>query len=66
MPFLDKETPPPPKEGFDLKFTKRGWLYYKQLSDEQKEKRKEHMKTMRESRKPIAEKVETPKIETPT
>ena len=24
------------------------------------------MKTMRESRKPIAEKVETPKIETPT
>jgi len=29
MPFMEKECPPPPKEGYDLKFTKRGWLYYK-------------------------------------
>jgi len=60
MPFLDKEAPPPTKEGFDLKFTKRGWLYYKQLNDEQKEKRKEHMASMREVRK--TKKTETKEV----
>ena len=51
MPFLDKELPPPEKEGCTLKFTKAGWRYYKIKTPEQIELTKKHMQEMRDLKK---------------
>ena len=48
---MDEQNPPPPKEGTTLKFTKRGWMYFKDKTPEQIELNKQHMKEMREQRK---------------
>ena len=47
MPFLDPNVKPDGKEGFNWKYTKRGWMCYKNKTEEEIAATKKHMLEMR-------------------